>query len=316
MNKLMMGLALVSLTCQCLAEEKVDKTVEAKANGYVRIEHVNGQAKVSVWDKNEVKVSGTLGDRTDKFIFERDGDEVIIKVKVKKNNNWNNWSSEQGDDLEIMLPANSKVSYSAVNADVELSDILGGTDVETVNGSIEVDKLNGRIRLSSVNGNISARNLTGDLRVETVNGNINSRSSSGKEDSYESVNGNITVSTESQELRAETVNGNMDLNLNAIHQLNVESVNGTIEAKMVLQKNGEVNASTVGGTVELYFQPDLSARFDIQAHAGGSIVNKLSEHKMQRDKYGPSRWLEFSLNGGSAKVNVSTVSGTVRLNAK
>ncbi|MDP5130705.1 MAG: hypothetical protein NWQ54_07460, partial [Paraglaciecola sp.] len=93
----------------------------------------------------------------------------------------------------------------------------------------------------------------------------------------------------------------------------LETVNGSLEANMQLQKNGEVNASSVGGSIDLNFQQEVSARFDIQAHAGGNIDNRLSEHKVQKDKYGPSRWLTFSLNGGNAKVNVSTVSGRVKI---
>jgi hypothetical protein len=63
-------------------------------------------------------------------------------------------------------------------------------------------------------------------------------------------------------------------------------------------------------------QSEVSARFDIEGHAGGGISNDLSADKMQKAKYGPNRWLKFSLNGGSAKVNVSTVSGRVGLGKK
>jgi hypothetical protein len=63
-------------------------------------------------------------------------------------------------------------------------------------------------------------------------------------------------------------------------------------------------------------QSQVPARFDIEGHAGGGITNKLSDDKMQKAKYGPNRWLKFSLNGGSAKVNVSTVSDRVRLGKK
>ena len=51
-------------------------------------------------------------------------------------------------------------------------------------------------------------------------------------------------------------------------------------------------------------------------HAGGKITNNLSDDKMQKAKYGPSRWLKFSLHGGSAKVDVSTVSGRIKLDKK
>jgi DUF4097 and DUF4098 domain-containing protein YvlB len=312
----LVGASLLCLSWAAIADEKVDRTLQTANNPYVQIEHVNGAAKITAWDKDEVRVAGTLGDRTDKFVFKKDDNEILIKVKIKQNSGWNNWGSGDGDDLEIFVPRLSKVYYSAVNADVDLKQVRGGARVETVNGSIDVKELAGRIRLESVNGDIDAVSLEGDVKIETVNGSIDSRSSKGKEDSYESVNGNIEVTSESGDINVETVNGDMELELGEVNQLNMDTVNGSIDARLALLKNGELEASSVGGSISLYLQSDVSARFDIEGHAGGNITNKLSNDKMQKAKYGPSRWLKFSLNGGSAKVNVSTVSGRVRLDKK
>ena len=218
--------------------------------------------------------------------------------------------------LEIFVPRQSKVNYSAVNADVELEQVRGGARVETVNGSINVKKLAGRIRLESVNGRITADSLEGDVKIDTVNGTIDSRSSKGKEDSYESVNGNIEVFSESGDINVETVNGDIELELGKVNQLNLDTVNGSIDAKLELEKNGEIDDSSEGGSIRLYLQSDVSARFDIEGHAGGKITNNLSTDIMQKTKYGPNRWLKFSLNGGSARVNVSTVSGRIKLDKK
>lgn len=313
MKSIWLSVALLGCSFSIQAAQSVDQTLDVDARSYIKIEHVNGEAQIVSWNKEQVKVSGTLGDKTDKFIFERSGKDVLIKVKVKKSQGWGNWGKDEGDDLKIWVPVNSSVNYSAVNADVDLSDIAGGVDIETVNGSIEAKNLNNRVKLESVNGNISARDLQGDVTIETVNGSINSQSSSGREDHYSSVNGDIRVNSDSEHLQVETVNGDVELILGKVQQLNVEAVNGEIEASLKLQASGEVNVSTVGGGVDLVFQKDISARFDIQAHAGGSITNKLSEHSVHKDKYGPSRQLEFNFNEGKAKVNVSTVSGEIKI---
>lgn len=318
MKQLLIGTGLlVCASSLAVAGQKVDETIKAAKDGYVEIEHLGGYAKITGWDKNEVRVTGELGENTDEFIFERDGNEVVVRVKVKKRRgSWSNWGDEDDDNLEIFVPENSRLSYSSTNANVEAYEVYGGADVDTVNGDIKVSKLSGRIRLEAVNGDINSKELEGDVKIETVNGNIKSRSSKSKDGVYESVNGDIDVDTDSPELRAETVNGNIDLNLGTIEQLSLNTVNGSIEARMELAKQGDVRASSVGGSIELYFQPDVSARFDIEGHAGGRITNKLSDHKEQKAKYGPSRWLEFSLNGGDGKVDVSTVSGRIKLGKK
>ena len=317
MKYLLMGLSLCSATVLAFAGQQVDETVKADSDGYVKIEHVNGKASIKGWNRDEVKVVGELSDRTDDFIFERRGNEVIIEVEVKRNRGgWNNWKDGEGDKLEIFVPKNSRVKYTATNADVDISEVLGGSDIETINGDIDADDLAGRIRMESVNGDIEGDSLLGNVNLTTVNGDIRDVSKSEKDAMYNSVNGDIEVNSRSTEFNAETVNGDMQLTLGDIEELSISTVNGSIEASMNLLKNGDVRANSVGGSIDLKFQSDVSARFDIQGHAGGRISNNLSDHEVQKAKYGPSRWLEFSLNGGDARVDVSTVSGRVRLNKR
>ena len=316
MTKLLILVGFLCVSCTVLADEKINRSLEVSKSSYIQIEHVNGSAKVIAWDKLEVKVTGSIGGKTEKFIFEKDNNEVLIKVKIKNDKDWNNWGSYNGDNLEIFVPRQSNVYYNAVNADVVLEQVRGGARVETVNGSIDAKELAGRIRLESVNGLITTESLEGDVKIETVNGTINSRSSKGNEDSYSSVNGNIVIISESADIDVETVNGDVELVLGKVNQLNIDTVNGSISARLELEKNGEIDASSVGGAIRLYLQSDVSARFDIEGHAGGKIRNYLSDDKIQKVKYGPNRWLKFSINGGSAKVKVSTVSGRVTLDNK
>jgi uncharacterized protein YdeI (BOF family) len=109
MKKLLIFAGLLCLSWTALADENINRSLDVSKAPYVQIEHVNGSAKVIAWDKSEVKVTGTLGDRTEKFIFEKDDNEVLIKVKVKNNHGWKNRGADNGDDLEIFVPRQSKV---------------------------------------------------------------------------------------------------------------------------------------------------------------------------------------------------------------
>lgn len=311
------GLCLFSVIAW--AGERVDQTIAAASDGYVEIEHLNGYAKIVGWDRSDVRVTGELGERTDEFVFERSGNEVTIEVKVKRQSGrWGGWGDGDGDNLEIFVPMKSKVSYTSTNANVDIMDIGGGASVETVNGNIDAETIAGRVTLSSVNGDIKSKNLSADkLVIETVNGDISDRDSSAERANYDSVNGDVNVQSNLPNLHIETVNGDMELVLlQAVEDLEMQAVNGSIDATIQLDRRGSVRASTVGGSVDLRFQDDVSARFDIEAHAGGRITNNLTNDREQKAKYGPSRWLEFSVNGGEAKVDVSTVSGRVRLNKR
>lgn len=309
------GLGLLAFVAS--AKQNVDESMAADPKGSVEIEHVNGKAKIVGWDKNEVSVKGELGENTEEFKFERDGASIIIHVKPKNNKHgWNNWGSEEGDDLVIQVPVNSRVNYTSTNAEIEINGIHGGVSAEVVNGNMDVDDLIGRIRLESVNGDIKARRLDGDVVIETVNGDIKGKHSGKKELKLSTVNGDIEIESDSPEVSAETVNGEIDLSLKEVVDVNMNTVNGSIEVTMDLQKNGRVEASSVGGSIDLVFQKGVAARFDIEAHAGGSIKNKITDKEQSKAEYGPRRWLEFSTSNPTGTVDISTVHGSIKVSTK
>ncbi|MCV2886614.1 DUF4097 family beta strand repeat-containing protein [Aestuariibacter sp. AA17] len=318
MKYMLMGIGLFSAAFLAGAGEKIDETLEVEMHSHIKIEHLGGYAKIIGWDKSSVRVVGELGDRTEEFIFRKRGDDVLIKVEVERSrNSWKNWSSDDGDELEIYLPISSSIKYSSTNANVEVNDVQGGANVETVNGTILASKLAGRVRLEAVNGSVEAKDISGPLKMETVNGDIKDRSDNTHESKYETVNGDILVFTRSTSINAETVNGDIEMSLDNIDDLNVDTVNGSIDARFTaLNKKADIRASSVGGAISLYFDNNVSARFDIEAHAGGRIINNLTNNAPSKAKYGPRRWLEFSKSGGDASVKVSTVHGRVRIDKK
>jgi DUF4097 and DUF4098 domain-containing protein YvlB len=294
-----------------LAGQKVDEVLDASSTGRVEIEHVNGNAQIKGWDKDQVKVVGELDERAEDFIFRRDGNNIRIEVEMPRR--LKNKGKHQGDDLTIWVPEKSRVRYSSINAEVDIDGIHGGVEAETINGGINAEDLKGRIRIESVNGDIETQDLVGLVKIETVNGDIDDNGSQGDKASLNSVNGDIEMTSEIGDLSIETVNGSMDLILDDVESLSLDTVNGDVDSQFNLMKNGEVRANSIGGDIDLYFQSGVSARFDIQSHAGGSIRNDLTDDRMQKAKYGPRRWLEFSVNGGDARVDVSTVGGDVKL---
>ncbi|ALS97703.1 DUF4097 family beta strand repeat-containing protein [Lacimicrobium alkaliphilum] len=309
---------LLLFTAGLNAAESVDKTLPADMNGRVSIEHHSGKAVIRTWDKPQVKVTGTLDSRAKGFIFETRGNEIRIEVEMPRNyqngSNWLNWDKEE-DNLEIFLPADSFVEYENINAELDAKDIRGGVDLSSVNGDIRVTDLQGRIRISTVNGDIRSQDLNGNINLNTVNGDIKDRDSRGEEIVYESVNGDIRADTQIPRVKLETVNADSELKMGRVEQLKASNVNGDTSVRLELAEGGEVKASSVSGRLELRFQKEVSARFDIEGHAGGDLRNKLTDDKQGKAKYGPSRWLKFSTKEGSGRVNVSTVSGTVVLSS-
>ncbi|WP_100657769.1 DUF4097 family beta strand repeat-containing protein [Alteromonas flava] len=317
---LSLGTCLMLASASAWAGQKVDERMSVDSDSYIDIEHMNGKAVVKGWDKDEVHVQGELSERAEEFVFKKRGNRIEIEVEMKHSSHreggWKYWNNDGGDDLTIYVPMHSRVQYESVNASFDAENLHGGLSVEVVNGHVDVNDLTGRIRLESVNGDIRAQKLSGDVHIETVNGSIEGKHSGEGDITFTSVNGNIYIASDSREISTETVNGDVQLELQEVEELDLSTVNGSVEVSMHLLDNGDVRVSSVGGSVELTFQENVSARFDIEGHAGGRFVNRLTDDKMQKDKYGPRRWLEFSTGSGEAKVEVSTVNGRVELSRR
>ncbi|BFT31780.1 hypothetical protein D210916BOD24_29560 [Alteromonas sp. D210916BOD_24] len=308
--------ALISAASQVMAGERVDKTIDTSASPKIDIEHVNGKADIRVWDKSQVRVSGELGDRTEEFIFEQRGDVVIIHVEVERNSkSWFN-KGKDGDDLTIYIPSASDLHYTAVNADVSAQGVTKAADIEVVNGDVTLSDMGERIEVESVNGDIALNNVKGRLEVETVNGEIEASHTGAHPVVATSVNGKIKLNSNSPDITIETVNGRIDLSLAEVDSLKIDTVNGRTYAELSLNSKGALQASSVGGAMEFVFQKGVSAQIDLETHAGGSIVNNISDDKAKKPKYGPSRWLRFMHNGGASNVDISTVNGRIEIDEK
>lgn len=311
MNKFLLVFLLAATSA--VAGQKVNEKLDVSDDVLVDIEHQNGRVEIKGWDKDQVEVTGELSDKAEEFIFEKRGSRVVIEVRMPKRSSWNWKDSENGDDLVIRVPMKSRVDYSSINGDVIASDLENGGSFETVNGEIDVQNASGRLSFESVNGGIETENLMGDISFESVNGGIKDRGSRGDDIRYESVNGDIYVKSSIKEIKVETVNGSIELELGFVQSLEMNTVNGQVDATLNLLDNGSVEGSSVSGRMELKFQEGVSARFDVQAHAGGRLVNRITDDEARKEKYGPRRWLEFTTGNGKGRVELSTVGGRVVL---
>ena len=84
-------------------DRNVNQTQPAKADGEVRIDNLAGTVRIRGWDKNQVRVTGTLGEDVDHLEFTSDDSGVSIRVVLPHDGRGN--CEECSADLEIDLPA-------------------------------------------------------------------------------------------------------------------------------------------------------------------------------------------------------------------
>jgi DUF4097 and DUF4098 domain-containing protein YvlB len=115
-------------------DSAVERKVAAEANGEVVISNVSGSIDVRGWDRNEVQVTGHLGDGVERLDVETNGGRVVVKVVLPRGN------SHDGEaDIEVSVPKNSSVEVSAVSADVSSRGVLGTQRLKSVSGEVTAD---------------------------------------------------------------------------------------------------------------------------------------------------------------------------------
>ncbi|NQZ08064.1 MAG: DUF4097 family beta strand repeat protein [Algicola sp.] len=296
------------------AGEKIDEVLDVRANGQVSIENMRGTVEIVGWNKNQMSVTGELDEKAKGYTFETENGYTVFKVKVPKRMR-GGYKDEDGSQLKIFVPKGSNVEFQSVNGDVSIKSVSGGANIHTVNGNVRAEALTKRIRLETVNGDIRAKGLDGKIKLATVNGKVVDHGSKGQV-VYTTVNGSIDSRSQATRVIVENVNGEIDLDLKTTDELEISTVNGNVDASVELSNDATVTITTVSGNATLSVSGDVGGRFRLASHAGGRIKNRLTDDQVTKQKYGPARNLKFSIGGGDAKVEMTSVSGNLTIQKK
>jgi len=277
-------------TATTVAATEINESMDAAADGTVSISNVAGSVDVQGWSRNQVEITGELGDDVEELIFERDGDEIEIKVKSKRRN-----SHDIDSDLVVKVPRGSSLEVHTVSADIDVAELTGEQSIESVSGDISTEAHASDIDVNSVSG---------DLEIEGDNQSMRSRLSS--------VSGDIDTENLSGEIGAESVSGDLLVVNGVFDRASLGTVNGDIVFHARLLDDGRLDVETVNGDVNIEFAGDVSARFDIETF-NGDIWSCFGPEAVRVSEYAPGYELKFTEGGGSGRVTIETLNGDLRL---
>ena len=269
---------------------EVNERMDAASDGTVEVSNVAGSVEVRGWSRNEVEVTGDLGSRVEELIFERDDNNILIKVKVPRNSN-----GGISSDLYVKVPHASSLIVSTVSADIDVADVEGEQSLQAVSGDVSTEAHGEDIELSSVSG---------DVEVQGDNNAARSK--------LNSVSGDVDAENLSGEIQADSVSGDVTIVGGSFERAKVETVNGDIVLHSGFDDGGRMDIETVNGSVDVDFGGDVSARIDIETF-NGSIRNCFGPESVRTSRYAPGRELKFTEGDGSGRVTIQTLNGSVRL---
>lgn len=300
---------LLAGACAAADQERVDQTIDANAEGFVHINVVRGDLVIKGWDKAKIRVTGQLDEQTEAFIFDVNGDDARIEVRIPSHRS--GWWGNQGSDLTVYLPRDSDVAVSVVSTDVDADDIRGGIEVGGVSGDLHVERASKRIDLRTVSGDIDLREATGRISVKTVSGDVESRDTTGRS-IYGSVSGTLSIDKGGEDLELESVSGDLVVADTAFVSIRGHTVSGDVDIGGVMQPEGIVEFDSVSGDIRLGVGGEVGARFDLET-GSGSIHNRLTSDSPRTSKYARNETLRFMTGDGKAEVVLSTRSGDIIL---
>ena len=287
-----MALRLLCLTlfvATAFAAEPLNRRLEAAPNGVVTIDNTAGSVEVHGWSRDEVEVTGELGSDVEELVFERDGNTTIVRVRSERHR------GDIASDLVLRVPAGSAVNVNGISTDIEVSGVEGA------------------LRLSSISGDIDLQAFAADVDVETISGDVTIEGE-GEENRTQAaaVSGDIEAENLAGEIDAASVSGDVAVVNSRFDRVQANSTSGDIVFRGALVGGGRMDAETINGEVDVEFQDDLSARFDIETF-NGDIRNCFGPEPTRTSEFTPGYELRFVEGDGDARVTISTLNGDIRL---
>jgi len=197
-----------------------------------------------------------------------------------------------GNNVEIVATKKADNQKDLDKIEIEISNSASEIEVETELGS---------------SGRWYSGNSSGQVRYEII-------VPGGTElDSVETVNGDVTISGVFGNVTAESVNGDLDIS-DLVGDVNLATVNGSVNAAFAkCEGEQSVKTETVNGRVTI----SLPESSDVQITAdtlNGSINGR--DFGLQTDKGFVGSDLNGKIGAGSARLNIDTVNGSIKIRSR
>ena len=159
------------------------------------------------------------------------------------------------------VPRGARVWLKTGSAELTVTDVTGGLDLNVVGGSITVHGNPRELRAESMDGAVTIDGVPEWMRVKTATGDIALRGG--------------------QDVGASTISGTIDARGGEADHLKLESTTGTIRFALALARGATVEMETHSGPIEIQLPRKTSVDIDA-ATVTGEITNAWSRMKPER----------------------------------
>jgi DUF4097 and DUF4098 domain-containing protein YvlB len=290
MTRQIIGLALAGLAVPVLAATPINETRPLDARGEVEVSNLKGSIEVRTWDRNEVRITGSLGEGVERLEIGDGGSRLSVRARYPRNSR-----DSEPTTLVLEIPRQASLDVESVAASVDVQGIAGE--------ALEIDSVSGVVTAVGAPRKASIESVSGDLRL-----NLNSR-----ELEIDSVSGKVTLRGRvAGSINVETVSGNIDIDTRGerLARLDASTVSGDARVRGGIAEDGRFSFESVSGDIHLALPRDASARVEATTFSGDLDA---PQAKVVRKRYGPGASFEHRYGAGSGSIGIETFSGDVRL---
>jgi Uncharacterized conserved protein len=273
----------------------IDQVRPLDPRGRLEIDNLKGRIQVRAWDRNEVRITGTLGEGVEKLVV--DGDRGNLEVRVQYPKRMGAWRGERTEPTVLLLqvPLQADLDIESVSADIDVDGVApSDLDVETVSGNVVVAGAPRQASVSSVSGDLRLTLNSRDAKSETVSGDI------------------VLAGRLDGEVHAETVSGDIHIDSRGerVRRLSTGTVSGDAEVRVGLADGGEIRSETVSGDIRLHLPKSLSARVRGESFSGDLDAPGV---KVRKEEFGPGKSFEARYGSGAGEIRIESFSGDATL---
>ncbi|WP_368561717.1 DUF4097 domain-containing protein [Pseudoxanthomonas sp. UTMC 1351] len=288
-----LSLPLLLLAAAAFAQTPIDETRPLDARGRIDIGNVKGRIEVRAWDRDEVKISGTLGEGVEKLVIEGNRQHLVVEVRYPKGG-WGNRDKSGPTEMLLNVPRRADLKIESVSANVHVTGVASSVlSINAVSGDVMVAAAPAKASIDAVSGDLALTLNSGDVDVQSVSGDMVLRGR---------LNGDID---------AETVSGNIEIDVvgERIRELKANTVSGDVNVRTALAPKGEIKLESVSGDLLLRLPKDVSAQARGESFSGDLKATGVTVEKRQ----GPGSSFSTRYGDGSGDIGLQAFSGSAEI---
>jgi len=281
------------------------RTYDMENGGFLFVENITGDIKVSSWDKKEIEINiHKRGTRDDIEVFlDKRNNSFYIEVDYPEKR-WYERDRSGSVNFDIKIPKRTELDMKNVTGDIIIWDIEGRIEATTTTGTVEIREVKGKVYGKTTTGSVRIFDVTGDVDAHSTTGQVEIRNT-GDVDAH-STTGRIEIyNRNGSDIDASITTGDIDVEL-----LKVD-VRGRYEIKST---TGDIRIAIPGDA-----KADITAR--VRPKNLRSDFELIDEYEKRRDRryrydysykydYSP-RTFEARINGGGARIYLSSSHGDI-----